>query len=156
MEKLHISVSPHVRSSITTQKIMLDVVIALIPAAIAGCIIFGLSALWIILACVLSSVAFEALFNDKTCVDRHMSEHGKIITNFDDEAIANHSFIHPVVSFGINTPKKVDYRAVNITEAADTLTFDVVSDTTNQFIFMMRIFFKSLSNCIFKIFRFKN
>ncbi len=63
MDKLHISVSPHIRSSNTTQKIMLDVTVALLPAAIAGCIIFGLSALWVILACVLSSVAFEALFN---------------------------------------------------------------------------------------------
>ena len=34
--------------------------------AIAGCIIFGLSALWVILACVISSVAFEALFNVAT------------------------------------------------------------------------------------------
>lgn len=61
--KLHISVSPHLRSSNTTQKIMLDVAIALTPAAIAGCIIFGLSALWVILTCVASSVLFEYLFN---------------------------------------------------------------------------------------------
>lgn len=61
--KLHISVSPHIRSSNTTQKIMLDVLIALFPAAIAGCIIFGLSALWVILTCVASSVLFEYLFN---------------------------------------------------------------------------------------------
>lgn len=61
--KLHISVSPHICSSNTTQKIMLDVLIALFPAAIAGCIIFGLSALWVILTCVASSVLFEYLFN---------------------------------------------------------------------------------------------
>ena len=63
MDKLHISVSPHIRSSNTTQKIMLDVVISLLPAAIAGCIIFGLTALWVIIACVASSVLFEYLFN---------------------------------------------------------------------------------------------
>lgn len=63
MDKLHISVSPHIRSSTTTQTIMLDVVISLLPAAIAGCIIFGLSAAWVIIACVASSVLFEYLFN---------------------------------------------------------------------------------------------
>lgn len=61
--KLHISVSPHIRSNNTTQKIMLDVAIALSPAAIAGCIIFGLSALLVILSCVASCVLFEYLFN---------------------------------------------------------------------------------------------
>ncbi len=63
MDKLHISVSPHIRSGNTTQKIMLDVVIALLPAAVAGCIIFGLSALWVILTCTASAVLFEYLFN---------------------------------------------------------------------------------------------
>lgn len=61
--KLHISVSPHIRSAVTTQKIMLDVAISLLPAAIAGCIIFGLSALWVILVCVLSAVLSEYVFN---------------------------------------------------------------------------------------------
>lgn len=61
--KLHISVSPHIRSSNTTQRIMLDVLIALSPAATAGCIIFGLSALWVIITCIASAVLFEYLFN---------------------------------------------------------------------------------------------
>lgn len=61
--KLHISVSPHIRSAVTTQRIMLDVAISLLPAAIAGCIIFGLSALWVILVCVLSAVLSEYVFN---------------------------------------------------------------------------------------------
>lgn len=63
MDKLHISVSPHIRSGNTTQKIMLDVVISLLPATLAGCIIFGLSALWVILTCVISAVLLEYLFN---------------------------------------------------------------------------------------------
>lgn len=46
----------------STGGIMLDVIIALLPAAVAGVIIFGLSALWVILTCVLSCVIFEALF----------------------------------------------------------------------------------------------
>ena len=46
----------------STAGIMLDVLIALLPAAVAGVVIFGLSALWVILTCVVSCVAFEALF----------------------------------------------------------------------------------------------
>ncbi len=80
MEKLHISVSPHIRSAITTQKIMLDVVIALLPAAIAGCIIFGLWALWVILTCIISSVAFEALFNVATKRTQTINDLSAVVT----------------------------------------------------------------------------
>ena len=42
MEKqLHISVSPHIHGNKTTRGVMLDVIIALLPAAIAGVILFG-------------------------------------------------------------------------------------------------------------------
>ena len=60
MSKL--SISPHIHSGMSTGGIMLDVIIALLPAAVAGVVIFGLSALWVILTCVISCVAFEALF----------------------------------------------------------------------------------------------
>lgn len=60
MSKL--SMSPHIHSGMSTAGIMLDVLIALLPAAVAGVVIFGLSALWVILTCVISCVAFEALF----------------------------------------------------------------------------------------------
>ena len=42
---------------------MLDVIIALLPAAIAGVIIFGARALGVIAACVITAVVSEALFN---------------------------------------------------------------------------------------------
>ena len=41
--KLHISVSPHIHSKNSTQRIMLDVLISLLPAAIAGVVIGGTS-----------------------------------------------------------------------------------------------------------------
>ena len=63
MKKLFFSEAPHIHSGDTTQKIMLDVVIAMIPASIAGVVIFGLKALWIILTCVASAVLAELLFN---------------------------------------------------------------------------------------------
>lgn len=63
MERLTVSSSPHIRASITTRRIMLDVLIALLPAAAASAVIFGWRALGIIAACVISAVAAEFLFN---------------------------------------------------------------------------------------------
>ena len=64
MDKLlHISSNPHVHCGRSTSTIMRDVLIALAPATIAGIVIFGLRSLIVILACVISCVAFEALFN---------------------------------------------------------------------------------------------
>ena len=59
--KLTVSASPHVKSPATVTGIMLDVIIALIPAAIAGIAIFGLKALAVIAVCVCSCVLFEYL-----------------------------------------------------------------------------------------------
>jgi electron transport complex protein RnfD len=42
---------------------MLDVVIAMLPATIAGIVIFGISALWTVLTCVISAVVAEYVFN---------------------------------------------------------------------------------------------
>ena len=63
MKRFSVSSSPHIRSSATTGRIMLDVIIALVPALIAGCIIFGIRALAVVAACVVSSVASEFIFN---------------------------------------------------------------------------------------------
>ena len=63
MDKFISSVSPHITSKRTTQKIMLDVIIALIPAGIASVIIFGLRALLVIGVCVLVCVLSEFIFN---------------------------------------------------------------------------------------------
>ncbi len=62
MSKLTLSVSPQIRSKFTTTNIMLDVVIALIPALIAGVIIFGLRALVLTAVCVFACVLSEFLF----------------------------------------------------------------------------------------------
>ena len=66
MRKLISSVSPHVHSPLTTQKIMLDVVIALLPAGIASVIIFGWRALLVIGVCVAVCVFSEWGF-EKIC-----------------------------------------------------------------------------------------
>ena len=63
MNKLIVSSSPHIHAKDTTSTIMRDVVIALLPTAIASVVLFGLKALWIIAACVITSVVCEFLFN---------------------------------------------------------------------------------------------
>ena len=68
MEKLfNVSSSPHVRDRSTTQNLMFDVVIAMIPASVYGVWQFGLNALLVLIAtvvsCVLSEYAYEKLMN---------------------------------------------------------------------------------------------
>lgn len=58
-----VMVSPHIHSGKTTGGIMRDVLIALLPATIAGTVIFGWRALLVVAVCVGCSVGFEALFN---------------------------------------------------------------------------------------------
>ena len=61
-----VSVSPHVHAKDSTQSIMRDVLIALIPAVIASVIFFGLRALLVEVVCVAACVFFEWLF-EKGC-----------------------------------------------------------------------------------------
>ena len=63
MSKLHLSASPHIHSGRSTSRIMLDVLIALLPTTVAGCVIFGLRSLAVIAACVLTCVLSELVFN---------------------------------------------------------------------------------------------
>ena len=64
MNQLHVSTTPHIhQKGSSTNKIMLDVIIALIPAAFVGVVLFGLKALWVILTCVAASVLSEFVFN---------------------------------------------------------------------------------------------
>lgn len=61
--KLKLSVSPHIHSGRSTAGIMRDVLISLLPATIAGTVIFGLRALLVVAVCMVACVGFEALFN---------------------------------------------------------------------------------------------
>ena len=57
--RLTVSVSPHIKAADTTRRIMLDVVIALLPALIAAVVHFGWRALLVTLVCVAACVFFE-------------------------------------------------------------------------------------------------
>ena len=58
-EARFVSLAPHIRSNDTVQKIMLDVIIALVPAMIASVYFFGTRSLLLILTCVVACVATE-------------------------------------------------------------------------------------------------
>ena len=71
MDKPIMAAGPHIHSKDSSRRIMLDVIIALLPATIAGVVLYGLPALWVILACVVSAVAAEFLFN--LCIRREQT-----------------------------------------------------------------------------------
>lgn len=68
MRSFTMAAAPHIHSGASTTKVMLDVIIALLPASVAAVVIFGIQALWIILTCVIAAVAAEYIFN--LCVGR--------------------------------------------------------------------------------------
>ena len=79
-KQLTLSVSPHIHSGRSTWRIMLDVIIALLPATVAGCVIFGLRALAVIALTVASAVGFEALFNLITKKKQTVGDLSAIVT----------------------------------------------------------------------------
>ncbi len=64
MSKLFkVNSSPHIRHKDSSRGIMLDVIIALLPAAIFGCILFGLRAVLVLVTTVAVAVGAEATWN---------------------------------------------------------------------------------------------
>ena len=59
---LYISTAPHVRSQQNTRSLMLDVIIALMPATIAGIYYFGVNAALLVVISTFSAVLFEYLW----------------------------------------------------------------------------------------------
>ena len=60
--KLTVTSSPHIRGDFKTSRLMLDVVIALIPALIAGTVMFGVRALAMTAVSMAAAVAAEGVF----------------------------------------------------------------------------------------------
>lgn len=72
----NVSVSPHIKSKETVSTIMRDVLIALLPATIAGIFFFGLRAALVVIVGVGSAMLSEYLFNKITkrpCTLRNLS-----------------------------------------------------------------------------------
>ena len=60
---LNVQSSPHVKDSISTSSIMLDVIIAMLPATVWGILRFGMNAAIVVLVAVASAILSETLFN---------------------------------------------------------------------------------------------
>ena len=80
MEKLIVSTSPHLHTKTTTQTIMRDVIIALVPTSIAGVVFFGLRALLAIAVCVGTCVLSEFLFNLAVKKKQTVSDLSAVVT----------------------------------------------------------------------------
>lgn len=81
MGKLHISPTPHIhQKGSSTRNIMMDVTIAMLPAALAGIVIFGIKALLVILTCVASAVVTEFLFNLVTKRKQTVGDFSAVVT----------------------------------------------------------------------------
>lgn len=67
-----VSSNPHIRSKVSTDKIMLCVIIALLPTTIFGCINFGIHALFVVLTtvatCMITEAVYELLMKKKITV----------------------------------------------------------------------------------------
>jgi len=62
LSKLKVSSSPHIRNDDTTRQIMLDVVIALLPAMVVSIFVFGWRSLVLVLTSVCGCMFFEWLY----------------------------------------------------------------------------------------------
>ncbi len=80
MNNFLIEPSPHIRSSLSTQKVMLHVIIALMPAVIAGTVIFGLKALLLVVLCATFCVLSEYIFNLITKRRQTVSDLSAVVT----------------------------------------------------------------------------
>lgn len=80
MSRLVIEPSPHIKSAMTTQKIMLCVIIALLPALAASVWIFGLRALIMTVVCCSSCVIFEWLCRKIMKRDNTISDLSAVVT----------------------------------------------------------------------------
>ena len=62
MAKLTISPNPHIKAKDTTKRIMIDVIIALLPATVVGAVFFGFYAFIIVALSLISAVASEIVY----------------------------------------------------------------------------------------------
>ncbi len=79
-DNLHLSVSPHIHSGRSTRSIMLEVIISLIPAMVAGTLIFGLRSVAVISICVAVCVFSEFFFNVLAKKPRSIQDLSAVVT----------------------------------------------------------------------------
>ena len=74
------SSGPHIHSGADSRRIMLDVILALLPATVAAVLLFGWQALKIVAVCVVAAVAAEFLFNVVTRRKQTIGDLSAIVT----------------------------------------------------------------------------
>lgn len=79
-KKLIVSSSPHVRSNEDTSYIMKQVIIALIPAAVAGIFFFRLNALNVMFFSILGTVGSEFIYQKITKQESTIGDYSAIVT----------------------------------------------------------------------------
>lgn len=78
--KLTVSASPHIVSPVTTNSIMFDVIIALLPACFGGVYFFGFRSAILILCSVLFCVLAEAAYNKLTKKPQTVGDLSAVVT----------------------------------------------------------------------------
>ncbi len=77
---LNITSSPHIRHIDTTSGIMFDVIIALLPAAVYGCVMFGFHSAAVVATCILAALASEFLWNKILKKPQSIGDFSAIVT----------------------------------------------------------------------------
>ena len=78
--KLTVASSPHIRGNFRTNRIMLDVVIALLPALVVGICVLGLQSLLVTAVCIACAVAAEVLFSLATRTRQTVVDGSAVVT----------------------------------------------------------------------------
>lgn len=76
----HVSAAPHARSPITTNSIMKDVAIALVPAGLFGIFNFGIHALMVIVVTILACVVTEYLYCKMMKMPSTVGDYSAVVT----------------------------------------------------------------------------
>lgn len=94
MKNKQVSISPHITSNNSVRRIMLDVLIALLPAVICSVIFFGLYSLFLIVLSCCSALVTELLFN---------------VIRKKEQSIGDLSFLVTGVLLALNLPPTVPF-----------------------------------------------
>ena len=78
--KLTVASSPHIRGNFRTNRIMLDVVIALLPALAVGVFVLGIQSLLVAIVCIASAVASEWLYSVVTKTRNTVVDGSAVVT----------------------------------------------------------------------------
>lgn len=80
MSAFTVSVSPHIHTKKRTSNIMLDVIIALLPALVASVILFGIRALFLVGISIITSVLAELIFELFCKKEIYISDLSAVVT----------------------------------------------------------------------------